>query len=257
MVSHHHSRAPSFSDLPAPSVAGSAPPAPRASSVISGRSHTRRHRHARSHHGGGGSGGHAQQNEFPVFSNTGDVEIIVSSANGRKENRYLLHKLILSQCSGFFEAGTRAEWSSQRAIDTAMAGGLPRISENDSATAGSSSRASSQERRPSYGQPAARRWKYVLDWQSGGEDETPMLVQKDSGPPSIFGGGGPPPVRNKPPPSSEGFFRSMTNFSALNLNERSQPSTPAEAGDEVLKDYDNLLRTSEYPLELRNSQIKH
>lgn len=252
MVSHHHhSRAPSFSDHPAPSVAGSAPPAPRASSVISGRSHTRRHRHARSHHGSG-SGGYTQQNEFPVFSNTGDVEIVISSANGRKENRYLLHKLILSQCSGFFEAGTRAEWSSQRAIDTAMAGGLPRISENESATAGSSLRASSQERRPSYGQAAGgRRWKYVLDWQSAGEDETPMLVQKDNGPSSIFGDGAgdrPPPVRNKPPPSNEGFFRSMTNFSALNVNERSQPITPAEPGDEVLNDYDNLLRTSEWRL---------
>ena len=248
MVSHR-SRGPSFSDNPAPSVAGSAPAAPRASSVISGRSHNRRHRHARSHHGGGSSG-YAPQNEFPVFSQTGDVEIIISSPSGR-ENRYLLHRLILSQCSGFFEAGTRAEWSSQRAIDSAMAGGLPRINENDSAIGGSGSRASSQDRRPSQEQSGQRRWKYVLDWSNASEDEAPILVQKDDGPASIFGDGHgerPPPVRNKPPPSNEGFFRSMTNFSALNLNERAQHSTPAEPGDEVLKDYENLFRTIyQYP----------
>lgn len=255
MVSHHHHpRAPSYADPPPPaaSVAGSAPPAPRlsSSSLLSTRSHPRRHRHARSHHGGSGStGGSAAQNEFPIFSQTGDVEIVVASANGRREHRYLLHRLILSQCSGFFEAGTRAEWSSQRE------GALARISEHEGSVAGSS-RASSLERRPGFGLGAGvRRWKYVLDWQGAGEEETPMLVQREEGAGSIFGdaGGGngerPPPVRNKPPPSNEGFFRSMTNFSALNLNERSQPSTPAEPGDEVLKDYDNLLRTSEWACE--------
>ena len=80
-----------------------------------------------------------------------------------------------------------------------------------------------------------------------------MLVQKDQGPASIFGGGDgysdrPPPVHNKPPPSNASFFRSMTNFSALNLNERSQPSVQSEPGDEILKDYDNLFRTMyQYP----------
>jgi len=75
-----------------------------------------------------------------------------------------------------------------------------------------------------------------------------MLVQ-DASVTSGFGGpDGPPAVRNKPPTSNEGFFRSMTNFSALNLNERTQQSAPAEPGDEVLKDYDNLFRTMyQYP----------
>ena len=245
MVSHH--RLPSYSDVSG--SAASAPPGPapvpRASSVTSGRSHTRRHRHARTHHGGFSA--HLAQNEFPVFSHTGDIEIVITSANGRKENRYLLHRLILSQCSGFFEAGTRAEWSGTRAIEAGDSSGLARISENESVTAGSSSRASSQERRPSYDQASRRRWKYLLDWQAGGDDDAPMLVQKEDGASSVFGGG-PPPVRNKPPASNEGFFRSVTNFSALNLNERSQPSTPAEVGDEVLKDYDNLFRTMyQYP----------
>ncbi|KAK5133557.1 hypothetical protein LTR08_007596 [Meristemomyces frigidus] len=242
MVSHHH--LPPYSGLPAP--AASAPPAPvppRASSVASGRSHTRRHRHARTHHGG--SNAHLPQNEFPVFAHTGDVDIVITSADGRKEKRYLLHRLILSQCSGFFAAGTRAEWSG-RMIE-APGGGLSRISENDGATAGSSSRASSQERRPSYDQQAGRRWRYVLDWQSAAHDEAPMLIQQDGDGASLFGSG-PPPVRDKPPVSNQSFFRSMTDFSALDLTERAHASVPPEPDDDVLKDYDNLFRTVyQYP----------
>lgn len=248
MVSQHR-RAPSFGEVSLPSLTPSAPPATftqRAASVTSGRSHTRRHRHARTHHGG--SSVNLPQNEFPVFSYTGDVEILISNANGTKENRYVLHRLILSQCSGFFEAGTRAEWSAQ----TGMGGGLPRISENDSAI-GSSSRASSQERRSSYEQAGKRTWRYELDWRNANDDEAPMLVQKGDAPASLFGGSSghserPPPVRNKPPPSNDSFFRSMTNLSALHLGERSQPVAPVEPGDEVLKDYDNLFRTMyQYP----------
>ncbi|KAI5359661.1 hypothetical protein Slin15195_G072910 [Septoria linicola] len=252
MVSHHP---PPYSDL------GRAPPtpalpsaAPRASSVTSGRSHIRRHRHARSHHGGAN---HLPLNEFPVFSHTGDVEIIISNANGRKVNRYLLHRLILSQGSGFFEAGTRAEWSG-RVIESGpiTGGGLPRINENDSVTAGSSSRASSQERRLSF-EHSKKRWRYELDWNAaGGEDIPPMLVQKDTGPASIFGGDGPPAVRSKPPTSNDSFFRSVSNFSSLNLTERDQPSVPAEPGDEVLKDYDNLFRAMyQYPPSLDTVNI--
>lgn len=252
MVSHHP---PPYSDLAyAPSEPPRAP-APRAASVTSGRSHTRRHssRHARSHHGGSS---HLPQNEFPIFSHTGDVEIIIKSESDRKENRYLLHRLILSQCSGFFEAGTRAEWSGRALEDgSGLGGGLPRINENESVTAGSSSRTSSQERRPSLEQ-GRRRWRYELDWNAAGEDDMPMLVQKDGGPGSLFGGDGPPAVRNKPPTSNDSFFRSMSNFSTLNLNERNQPSVPAEPGDEILKDYDNLFKTMyQYPPSLDTVNI--
>jgi len=237
MVSHHH--LPTFSDLPSP--APTAPPGvPRAASVTSGRSHTRRHRHARTHHGGSSST-YTPQNEFPVFSHTGDIEIIITSANGRAENRYLLHRLILSQCSGFFEAGTRAEWSGQPCQS------LARINENESVTVGGSSRASSQERRPAQDLQPKQRWRYMLDWQHAGEDGPPMLVRKED-PTSLFGGGRAPPNRTSPPLSNETFFQSMTNFSALNLNERPQVSVPAKPGDEVLKDYDNLFRTMyQYP----------
>lgn len=187
------------------------------------------------------------QNEFPVFSHTGDVEIVLSNASGRREHRYLLHRLILSQCSGFFEAGTRAEWSRTGALDDVRsANGLAPIGE--SSVAGSSStRTSSTERRPSFDQPQ-KRWKYTLDWPSAGDEDVPMLMQETSMP-SMFGGrDGPPAVRNKPPTSNDGFFRSMGNFSALNLNERTQQSAPIEPGDEVLKDYDNLFRTMyQYP----------
>lgn len=248
MVSRIHP--PPYSEPPLPSLAATAPPLfsappPRpAASVTSGRSHTRRHRHARTHHGG--SSVHQAQNEFPIFSHTGDVEIIITSLSGRKENKYLLHRLILSQCSGVFEAGTRVEWSLG-----AGGGALPSINENESMTVGSSSRASSREGRGSYELPGKRRWRYVLDWEHAGEDEAPMLVQRDEEAPSLFGGEGKGQERssrNKPPPANEGFFRSMANFSALNLNERTHSTTISEPGDEVLKDYDNLFRTMyQYP----------
>lgn len=248
MVSRHP--APVYGDIPAPT---SGAPAPRASSVASGRSATRRHRHARTHYGG--ANGHVPQNEFPVFSHSGDVEIVLRNASGRREYRYLLHRLILSQCSGFFEAGMRAEWNRVGAMDDIRsANGLPPIGE--SSVAGSSStRTSSTDRRPSLEQPK-KRWSYTLDWRSAGDEDVPMLVQ-DISPPSIFGGAeGPPAVRNKPPASNEGFFRSMTNFSALNLNESTPQSVTTEPGDEVLKDYDNLFRTMyQYPPVLDNVNI--
>nr|POE62890.1 hypothetical protein CFP56_03793 [Quercus suber] len=232
MVSHH--QLPSNAGLPAP-----APSAPqlthRAASLSSGRSATRRHRHARSHHGG--SSAHLPQNEFPVFSHTGDVDIVVSTADGRKENVYLLHRLILSQCSGFFDAGTRAEWSGCGGDETSNTQGLARINESNGA--------SNLEGRTSHGQPR-RRWRYVLDWQGAGDSDAPMLIQQDSGPASIFGGARsdrPPPIRSKPPTSNEGFFRSVANFSEMSLDQTSQASTPSQPGDEVLKDYDNLFRT--------------
>jgi hypothetical protein len=43
----------------------------------------------------------ASTNEYPVYSRSGDVEIILKS--GRKEARYILHKLYLAQSSAWFE----------------------------------------------------------------------------------------------------------------------------------------------------------
>lgn len=186
---------------------------------------------------------------------------MLKTVNGRKENRYLLHRLILSQNSGFFAAGTREEWSGSAtgAGRTGLGGGLSQINEADSVTAGSSSRASSQERRPQYEQDR-KRWYYELDWEAAGEDDAPMLVQRESrDPSSIFGGNGqvPPPVGNKPPASGQSFFRSVSNFSALNINDRPPPtSTSVEPGDHVLKDYDNLFRAIyQYPPNLDTINI--
>lgn len=134
-------------------------PIRRPSSVASHSSRAstvRRHRQTRSNFGGSSF---VSQNEFPVFTHTGDVEIIIS--NGRKEQRYLLHKLILTQCSGFFEAGTSDEWAT--AGDVTSPGPT-----NGTALA----------RIPSGSRPEQKRkWRYEMDWGNG-EDDVPMLVQK-------------------------------------------------------------------------------
>ena len=116
------------------------------------------------------------QNEFPNFAHTGDVEIIIS-ADGQ-EKRYLLHRLILAQCSGFFEAGTSEEWSRAQAQTQgqsptqASESGLSRIGEEDEG---------SQIESPNFTPRPLRRpfWRYELD-TGNHDDEVPMLVQKVS-----------------------------------------------------------------------------
>jgi hypothetical protein len=174
----------------------------------------RHHRHARSHAGGGGGGSSHLHNEFPSFLQTGDVEIVLAS--GRREKRYVLHRLILSQCSGFFEAGMSEAWSQSGPQDS-----------NSSVSSGRRSNES-------------KRWRYELDWGTGADD-IPMLVQKPASN-SIFGGNDhepqPPPVRPKPPASSNGFFRSMANLTTINLPQQ----TATEPADETFRTYDNLFR---------------
>lgn len=152
---------------------------PRAPSVSSraSTSHRRHHRHGRSHHGGTS---YAPQNEFPFFAQTGDVEIIISA--GGQEKRYLLHRLILAQCSGFFDAGTSEEWSrsqAQKELHPAESGNdraLARIGSEDSGPSQPAPpppvTAASINRRPK------TRWRYELDWDNAEEDEEPILVQK-------------------------------------------------------------------------------
>ncbi|PSN73694.1 hypothetical protein BS50DRAFT_597166 [Corynespora cassiicola Philippines] len=194
---------------------------PSVTSHSSRASTVRRHRPHRSHFGGTS---HQPQNEFPVFTHTGDVEIIIS--NGRKEQRYLLHKLILTQCSGFFEAGLSDEWAS------AGEGGSAQ-NQNPAALA----------RIPQGAAPTDKKvWRYELDWGKN-DDDIPMLVQKRT-PPTIFGGGGdaspsaqPPAPRNKPQTPQAGFFRSMANFSSLHV-----PAAESDPDDDTFRDYDNLFR---------------
>jgi hypothetical protein len=152
---------------------------------VSSRSRSSHHHRGRSHHGGSS---YAPQNEFPFFAQTGDVEIIISD-NGL-EKRYLLHRLILAQCSGFFEAGTSEEWSRSQALQELQKNtsrpeqALAVIGED--AEAGQSGQpgqpgqsmleiTAAQITRAS---PGRRRWRYELDWDNAAEDEEPMLVQK-------------------------------------------------------------------------------
>lgn len=134
---------------------------------------SRRHRNSHSHSGGTS---YRPQNEFPNFAQTGDVEIIVN-ADGQ-EKRYLLHRLILAQCSGFFEAGTSQDWSRAQARAQSSGSGsgngssiLGRISEDEEAGRGTG--------RPPFSgaQTGGVRWRYELD-RGNKDEELPMLVQK-------------------------------------------------------------------------------
>lgn len=148
-----------------------------APSSVSRHSHNgRRHRSSRSHHGGLS---HQPQNDFPIFTHTGDVEIVIRA--GRQERRYLLHRLILAQCSGFFEASTSEEWSRHGTsrphhIDPGV---LSRISEDNSSLSNGSTLVPSESGGSSL-HPEKRRWRYELDWENKAEDEEPILVQKVS-----------------------------------------------------------------------------
>ena len=145
----------------------------RPPSMSSRTSITRRHRQNRSHHGGTSS---RPQNEFPIFGQTGDIDILIRS--GGREQRYLLHRLYLSQCSGFFDAGTSQEWSrapAAAAPAAAVAHGhdLAVVGEDDASPRPAPSRAFTAPLAGA-GRP---RWRYELDDEDD-DDEVPMLVQK-------------------------------------------------------------------------------
>lgn len=177
------------------------------------------------------------QNEFPIFSTTGDVEIVIEI--GGREHRWLLHRLILSQCSGFFEAGLSEAWGRpvMGSDENQNQGQLARIGED----------AGPASRRGSFDTPSVprQRWRYELD---RGEDSTdiPMLVQKpaSSRPPLFHTSTAPPAVavRNKPPASSTSFFRSVANLS-LTHNAPASPPQPelTQQETDLLRDYQNLF----------------
>ncbi|KAL8793821.1 MAG: hypothetical protein Q9195_003546 [Heterodermia aff. obscurata] len=213
----------------------------RPTSISSRSTTTRRHRSSRSHHGGSS---YRPQNEFPNFAQTGDVEIIIS-ADGQ-ERRYMLHRLILAQCSGFFETGTSEEWSKAQSRAPAPESGdgsngsLSRIGEeDDEKPLGGQSILG-----PSRGQ--RQMWRYELDWGNGDEDQ-PMLIQK---PPStsLFGGYPhyslpPPPIPDKPSQSNNYLFRSIANLGAMQSAAHiPSAAPPLSSSSNLLRDYDNLFR---------------
>jgi len=220
------------------------------SSVVSRPSYSRTKRYNRSHAGGGS---YIPQNEFPVFSYSGDVEIIVKA--GGQVNRYLLHRHTLTRCSGFFEVSTSQEWS--KAVTTTAppaSTDLARVGEHGSGAAESRAATGPDDTRP------RKRWRYELDPGTGDED-IPMLVQKDeesssdaaapvaatSGAVSLFGGGSANTsvARSKGAPhathANHSFFRSVAN---LGLGSNSGPAAAPLKEEEIalLRDYDNLFR---------------
>lgn len=149
-------------------------PPQSAPSVVSRHSHSgRRHRAGRSHHGGSIT---SSSNDFPIFTYTGDTEVVIHA--GSQERRYLLHRLILAQCSGFFEASTSEDWSRHNSSGVPKPEGtLSRVSEDDSLSNGSTLAQSDHGGLPV--RPGEkRRWRYELDWENRAEDEEPILVQK-------------------------------------------------------------------------------
>lgn len=254
------------------------------SSVVGTSSTTgARHRSSRRHHynrsyAGGTS--YVPQNEFPWFSHSGDVEIVVKVPSGH-ENRYLLHRHTLTRCSGFFEASTSEPWS--KAVDVPDLPALPAPGRNGAAAGselarigednGSAERGSTVSR-ANIGTPR-KRWRYELDYGKGGDD-IPMLVQKEEnssnnntsvatgrlmGPPttSIFGGSSSSSSssavgrtkHSHSQSSSRDFFRSVANLSLpspthnqypLPTNTSSNLPPPPPDDQDTLRDYDNLFR---------------
>ncbi|KAI8959483.1 hypothetical protein F5Y11DRAFT_359183 [Daldinia sp. FL1419] len=222
------------------------------SSVVSARTASRPHvssrskRYNRSHTGGSS---YVPQNEFPVFSHSGDVEILIKA--GGKENRYLLHRHTLTRCSGFFEASTSQEWSKASLLPTTDASReLSRIGEDSTSNSGN------EVARSSANSPGLRkRWRYELDPGSDGDD-IPMLVQKEANPlnttdsaqsNSLFGGGATSntsaarKVIHSHTHSTNSFFRSVANLSLVPTKvDQDKPLSQADA--DLLRDYDNLFR---------------
>ncbi|ODH13562.1 hypothetical protein ACO22_07131 [Paracoccidioides brasiliensis] len=271
-----------------------APRAPTSVASSSRVSHSQRHHHGHSHSRSGRShhGGSSPQplNQFPIFAATGDVEIAIRAST--QERRYLLHRLILARCSGFFDAGTSEEWSRVQALREMLEGDDGQSNVNSNETRNGNRENAPGERglaiipdedcgdgelvshhRRVSSAPTKTRWRYELDWKHREEDEVPILVQR---PPSqsntIFGGSyrppQPPPARTKPPAPHQGFFRSITNLtgiqSALHLPSTATTSSTLATKsaldeqplDPTIRDYDNLFRVFyNYPPQLNSINI--
>lgn len=220
----------------------------------------------RSYAGGSSASAYIPQNEFPCFSHSGDVEIVVKVNSGH-ENRYLLHRHTLTRCSGFFEASTSDPWS--KAVDVvvptnALAAGneLAKIGEETDGAGGSAAKRIGTPR---------KRWRYELDCGAEGDD-IPMLVQKEeetrptitttqsalgslTNPTSIFGSGSATSStvsasggRNRHSHSQSqprDFFRSVTTLPLSGAYAASPPADlppPTQDEQDILRDYDNLFR---------------
>lgn len=223
------------------------------------RSHLSRAKRYNRSHAGGTS--YIPQNEFPIFSHSGDVEILVRTSKGEHTNRYLLHKHTLTRCSGLFEASTSNEWSRARTLPSSDQ--LGKDGEGRSSEDGGSSNHLTIT-------PSRKHWRFELDW---GDDESdiPMLIQKEKFSAStttnilsdsIFGGPVTPSSsshsrRQPSSTSNHAFFRSVANLSLTSSASRSSgsrhhyshsqsdPVAPlhiSQAEADLLRDYDNMFR---------------
>lgn len=222
-----------------------------------GHTSSRSKRYNRSHAGGDS---YTPLNEFPIFTQSGDVEIIVKA--GPLENRYLLHRHILTRCSGFFEASTSEEWSRVSGPDPStkpkirqLAAGNEVACMNPNGSVLSQADSNTGAGQPStLALPTKRRWRYELD-PGHGDDDVPMLVQRDPndcdsfrpGNQSIFGDprSGPgvgadarSPARSRrshsqsqqqPPPHPPKSHRSSFAQSLANLSLSAQPKSHARS----------------------------
>ncbi|KKA29789.1 hypothetical protein TD95_003507 [Thielaviopsis punctulata] len=225
------------------------PVAPRGATIGGTRSlHSRSKRLNRSHIS---APSFVPQNEFPVFSVSGDVEIIIGvGPNNAYQSRYLLHRHTLSCCSGFFDASLSPEWdrtSSDRLSRTPRRDG-PRALDSGHSVAIS----------PSSREPTKKKWCYELNYGSG-EDDVPILVRRDQQPsmPSIFGPDPPSSyARNNALPlpshstsqaarSAHNILQSLSTFGSHGRNSEapSQETSMLTTRDhDILRDYDNLFR---------------
>ncbi|OAA67882.1 hypothetical protein SPI_00077 [Niveomyces insectorum RCEF 264] len=239
------------------------PPAPAASVAGSASYSARARRYNRSHVGGSSSASspYAVLNEFPIFTNTGDVEIVVRVRSGH-ENRYLLHRDTLARCSGFFEASTSKEWSRAHVVgeEGGRQGGCETDGQPNQESAhaltngdelarlgeGHGQRSSSEKdartgSRGSAGNGAEvrQRWRYELDLGQD-ENDKPILVQKDedsgsnggtavpgaTAAQSIFGGA----------PASLG----STNYSSNTASYRGGKAAPTHSNHSFFRSVANL-----------------
>ncbi|KND92670.1 hypothetical protein TOPH_02704 [Tolypocladium ophioglossoides CBS 100239] len=212
------------------------------SSVVSRPSLSRTKRYNRSHAGGAS---YVPLNEFPVFTHSGDVEILVRA--GSAENRYLLHRHTLTQCSGFFEASTSSEWSKAQPL---LAGGneLARIGEE----ASSALDGAGSDRGAGGVATPRKRWRYELD-PGAGDGDIPMLVQKDDsrrrdskpGLPSLFGPGSGSRSTSRSKGGSHSHSSSVPSNHvtfAQSVANLSLAPTISQTDQDLLRDYDNLFR---------------
>lgn len=235
-----------------------------ARSVASRTSRSRHHHHRGATQYGGST--HVPQNEFPFFSHSGDVEIVLSCDG--QEKKYLLHRFTLAQFSGFFEASTSAEWSQNQTLplnSTAppAAQALSAIGEESSqlstipgpmVAAGPASIAAvpANNAQLSSSSTPRRRFRYELDWENLEEDDEPILVKRTPEGP-LFRPSQPPPPSQQPRPRPQhthtSIFRSMANLALSHHGPASQSTAQLDntipdptLTNPLLRDYDNLFR---------------